>query len=393
MRVEVTSISRDLRYELRDLIDTIKKILRENTVKCFEIDRLSEEDLKIIKSLELLGCKYIYTCEKDFPERLSLEELGFYEDISPHPYKVFRDVEELLHRNWPTPLVRLRSLSDERRIVWAKLEYYNPFSMSIKDRIGWYMFKKFIEKNPTPHNKTLYEATSTNTGMALAAMANLYNFSATLFLPQTIQRASDTLLEVMGARVERRPETITIEMIDEVDQKAKSLGGVHLNQFFNDANFEVHLRYTAKELDLQIRSGMLRLRGIIAGIGTSGHFSALTLYFKSRYGEHIKTYAVQPAVGETIPGIRRIETGMKWIHMISYDSVIDVRLGEALREAVNIARREGILVGLSSGAVVAAYKRLREENRLEEGDYVLIFPDHGFKYVEQFNKYLSREIV
>ncbi|MEM0458103.1 MAG: pyridoxal-phosphate dependent enzyme [Sulfolobales archaeon] len=394
-RVDLRDIVGSLKFEieLREFIEIASRVLREGGFRCIDLNNLSREDLRILKVLYMMGCRHVYSCEKDSKDWYSLEDLGFYDDISPQPYRVFRDSEELLYRNWPTPLLRIRSLSSGGVRAWAKLEYYNPYSMSIKDRIGWYMVKVYSEeKGEKLTGRTIYEATSTNTGIALAAMSRLNDFKAVLFIPSTIQKASDILLEVMGGKVERRPKTLTIEMIDEVEQISRSSGGVHLNQFYNDANFLVHFRYTAKELDLQIRSAGLKMKGLIAGIGTSGHFSALSIYFKNRLGSHVKAYAVQPAPGEIIPGIRRIETGMKWIHMASYEGIIDIRLREAIEGALDIARSEGILVGLSSGAVARAFKKLVSEGVLDEGDYVLIFPDNGFKYIEQFSRYFSGEI-
>jgi cysteine synthase/O-phosphoserine sulfhydrylase/cystathionine beta-synthase len=81
---------------------------------------------------------------------------------------------------------------------------------------------------------------------------------------------------------------------------------------------------------------------------------------------------------------------MKWLSYVKIDRVVDVHPDEAIQQAVRIARSEGLFIGLSSGAVVAAFEKLREKALLEEGDFVLIFPDHGFKYIEQFSSYLKR---
>ena len=110
--------------------------------------------------------------------------------------------------------------------------------------------------------------------------------------------------------------------------------------------------------------------------------SAIAFYFKNRLRNNIKIYCVQPKPGHVIPGIRRTKSGMKWIHWVSIDGTIDVEKDEAIKEAINIARTEGILVGLSSGA---------KEQGLDKGDYILIFPDHGYKYIEQYNEYLAKE--
>jgi len=345
-----------------------------------------------LEALRRLGVKLVpVTYGKDGEVFTPLEELGFYEDVAPSPLRVYNSTLELLYRGWPTPLVKLQALSSNGVRVWAKLEGFNPYSWSIKDRIGWYMFVKALERLGERRRKVIYEATSTNTGLALAAMAAIHGFSAKFYIPSSIQKASDTLLKVMGAEVVRVPKTLTIEFVDEVDEAAKREGAIHLNQFENDYNFEVHLRFTAKELELQLRHAGVTPKAIVGGIGTSGHMSAITFYFKNKFNDSVRVYCVQPAPNEVIPGIRRVESGMKWIHWVNIDGLIDVSRDEAIEGAISVARSEGILVGLSSGAVIAGFRKLLESGVLGDGDYVLVFPDHGFKYVEQFEEYLSRK--
>jgi len=348
------------------------------------------EGSEIALSLLKLGAKFMpLSYGRSEEVFVDLETLGFYEDIKPDPLKVFESVEDLLRFNWPTPLVKLRTLSRGGVRAWAKLEGFNPFSMSIKDRIGWYMFKKALEKSCRAAPKVLYEATSTNTGIALAAMCAQYGCKLKAFIPSTVSKTGEILLKIFGAEVFRSDKSLTVDILSDVKRLAEKVGALHLNQFENDANFEVHLRFTAKELDLQVRSRNLNLKGIIAGIGTSGHLSALSFYFKNRYGDFVKVIGVQPARGTSIQGIRRIESGMKWIHMVKVDKVVDVEPAEAVRTVIEIARSEGILVGLSSGAVAHAFKMLSSSGELEEGDYVLVFPDHGFKYVDQLQSYIE----
>ncbi len=103
----------------------------------------------------------------------------------------------------------------------------------------------------------------------------------------------------------------------------------------------------------------------------------------------VKVFGVVPASGSSIQGIRRVESGMKWVHYVGIDGVLEVSPEDAAKSVIEIARNEGIFVGLSSGAVYAAYRKLLEEGKLEDGDYILILPDMGFKYVEQLLKYIS----
>ncbi len=392
--VPINELKINRKISLKEVIGVMAEILQKGGVeKPVIIDKENHVvgNHEVYVALRKMGVRLIPVAEKEMNIYVPLEYMGFYDDIAPEPYKVFMSTLELLYRNWPTPLVLLNSLSHNGLRVWAKLEGFNPYSGSIKDRIGWYMFIKAVEEGKTLEaRKLVYEATSTNTGMALAAMAAIHGFKARLYIPTSIQKLSDTLLRVMGAEVIRIPKSLTVEFVDEVDLDARRDKALHLNQFENDYNFEVHLRYTAKELDLQLKSIRVKPRALIGGIGTSGHMSALTFYFKNKFRGSIEVYCVQPAPNHIIPGIRRVESGMKWIHWVKPDKIVDVERDEAIRESINIARNEGILVGLSSGAVVAGFKKLLEEDAIEDGDYVLIFPDHGFKYVEQFEEYLSK---
>lgn len=152
-----------------------------------------------VAALKELGLRYLPI--GDDGSCAPLEELGFYDDVSGEPMRVFGSTLELLTRGWPTPLVMLRSLSGRGYTVWAKLEWYNPFSFSVKDRVGWYMIEKVLERGELPSK--VFEATSTNTGMALAAMGAIHGFRTRLYLPSGIQRASDVLLKALGAEVVR----------------------------------------------------------------------------------------------------------------------------------------------------------------------------------------------
>jgi len=299
--------------------------------------------------------------------------------------KVYNSTIELLYKGWPTPLVKLNSLSTNGKIVWAKLEGLNPFSNSIKDRTAWSMLSDVLENGKLGH--VIYEATSTNTGIALTSIANTLGIKTRLYIPKTIQKVSDIYLKVLGAEVVRLPVNLTSEALKQVEVQARADNAMHLNQFENDANFKVHLKYTAREIDQQLQSIGLKPSCIIGSLGTSGHMSAISFYFKSKYGNDVKVVGVQPSKNEVIPGIRRIETGMKWIHWTKLDDVVDVTQKEAIEAAISIARREGLLIGLSAGAVVSAFNKIARDN----GVYVLIFPDTGYKYAEQFETYFKTQ--
>jgi cysteine synthase/O-phosphoserine sulfhydrylase/cystathionine beta-synthase len=377
---------------LEEFLSISRDVLRrggvDETVVVDGGSRRVVKNSKLCVVLKRIGVKFIPisygVLEKVF---ISLEDLGFFDDIKPSRFRVFMDTEELLYKNWPTPLVRLRNLSSNYMRVWAKLEGFNPWSMSVKDRIGWYMYRKALEKLGKSIN-LLVEATSTNTGLAIAAMAAIHKSKLKAFIPSTVSKTGEVLLKIFGADVIRSQKALTIELVNDVEEIAGKEGATHLNQFYNDANFEVHLRYTAKELELQFKEVGIEPRAIFGGLGTSGHLSAISFYFKNRF-RGVKIYGVVPAPNTSIQGIRRVESGMRWVHYVEIDDIIEVTPEEAVEGILEIVRNEGIFVGLSSGAVYVAFKKVVKEGKLSGGDYILIFPDIGFKYVEQILKYVE----
>lgn len=375
---------------LGEVLDELARILREWRVKAIrEANGIAARgDAARLEALRLLGARLAPIALGEGETWADVDELDPYWDLTPRPGRVYHGALDLLTGEWPTPLVRLKSLSRRGVRVWAKLEAFNPFSWSVKDRVGWALATGYIEEEGRPP-RLVYEATSTNTGMALAGMAAIYGFKLRAYIPASIQRASDTLLAAMGAEVVRLPYSLTVESLGLVRREAERDGAVNLDQFNNDGNLMVHIRYTAREIDYQARMAGLRLRGIIGGIGTSGHMSAIGFYHKHRSRGETRIYCVQPAPGEKIPGIRRVETGMKWIGLAKPDRIVDVTRREAVEAVLSVARREGLLVGLSSGAATAGFLKLLEEGLLEDGDYIIVYPDNGLKYVEQIKAHLE----
>ncbi|RLF21654.1 MAG: cysteine synthase [Thermoprotei archaeon] len=297
--------------------------------------------------------------------------------------RVFPNTISLLIDGWPTPLVRLETECNEKKEVWAKLEFYNAFSKSVKDRPVWNMLIKALEEGSLRH--MLEEATSGNVGISLACLSNIFGLKFTAYVPKPTPRTTEILLKILGANVIRTEyQTIDRRFWTEVSEHAKQIGATNLNQFENDANFEIHYETTAREIVEQLESIGRTPDFVIAGIGTSGHIAAISKRLKNRYGDQVKIIGVQPAPGSSIPGIKRVETEPKWLSMVKVDKIIDISWEEAVEGVIEVARREGLLIGLSSGAVFQAYKKLSEN----EGVFVLVFPDDGFKYVEHFERYL-----
>jgi cysteine synthase/O-phosphoserine sulfhydrylase/cystathionine beta-synthase len=378
---------------LDDYIDVVKEILREGStppVLAGE-DNVVAGNLEVFNALQAIGVRFIpiTTSAYELSTRVSIDQLGFYDNVVGSSTRVYSDLFELLERDVPTPLLRLKSLGNEKVTVWAKLEWYHPLSLSIKDRVAWYMMKHAVEQGLLRSTR-VYEATSTNTGLAIVGLANYLGLKARVYLPSTAQRCVDYLFKAMGSEVVRLPTPITVDMINRVKEDAAREGAFVPNQFENDYNFIVHLKYTAKEIDYQLKSIGRRPTAIISGLGTSGHLSALAVYFKSKYSG-VRVYGVQPSKDSAIPGLRRVETKMKWLKYADLDGILEVSLEEAFQSLLSTVRVEGLLVGLSGGAILHATKRLIESGEVY-GDVVVVIPDHGVKYVEVL-EYLVEKCV
>jgi len=311
MKLVEPSMLRARGLRLTDFIDSLKTIISKWSSPVIPVrDGVVPDDyLGVYTALREFGARYIpVASEPGEKGEVSLDVLEPFHEVRGDTTRVYDSVVDLVSGNLPTPLVKLRSLTGSSVRVWAKLEWYHPFSLSIKDRVAWYMLHRLLGEGVEPGR--LYEASSTNTGMALAGLGNYYGFKTRIYLPSTAQRCVDYVFQAMGAEVKRENSPITIGLLSRVLLEASRDNAVVPNQFENDYNFLAHVRYTAKEVDYQLSSRGVEPSAIVAGIGTSGHFSALSFYFKSKY-KGVKAIGVQPASGSSIPGLRRVETGVK----------------------------------------------------------------------------------
>ncbi|MEZ0248710.1 MAG: pyridoxal-phosphate dependent enzyme [Thermoproteus sp.] len=292
-------------------------------------------------------------------EELKLDELY----PKPDPYRAYESPLDLLLRGLPTPILKV---GDRPKEAWAKLEWYNPFSRSIKDRTTYALVRSAT-------GDKLVEVSSGNVAIALSALGVLLGKKVKVYLPSAAKYV-EPLLDILGVEHEVLDVTMTIEALEHIRGDVAK-GAVHTNQFENDANFLVHIR-TAAELDWQLSSIGRKPDYIIAGMGTSGHSAALGFYFGVKYGARL--IGVQPK--DWIPGLRRVETGMKWIKYVPAE-VAEVSFAEALEGVKVLARRHGVLAGLSSGAVYYEYLR-----RKAEGIYAMVFPDDLYKYIDVISR-------
>jgi len=281
-------------------------------------------------------------------------------------------------------MVRLETECTESREVWAKLEFYNPLSRSIKDRAAWAMLRDALESGVL--KSKLEEATSGNAGLALAALSSILGLRFTAYLPSSAPEATEVALKVFGACVVRlKHKVLDKSMWAYVKSHAERIGATNLNQFENEANFRAHYETTAREIIEQLEAVGRRPSCVVAGIGTSAHVAAIARRLRERYRDSVRVVGVQPSLGSTIPGLKRVEAEPKWLSQTQLDEVVDVSLSEAVEGVLEVARREGLFVGLSSGAVFKAYRKVSGDGG---GVYVLVFPDGGFKYIEQIRRYL-----
>lgn len=376
--------------ELKDYVDVLAEVIRSWKTTPLPIGTIQGHYAKQYSALWSIGTKLVPLAEREdeLDLEISLDQLDVYYNVRGNSVRVYTGVVDLVANDVPTPLVKLKTLSNSRVQVWAKLEWYHPFSLSIKDRVAWYMFINAFKRGYIKPGSRIYEPTSANTGLGLVGIANYYGVKTRVYLPYTAQKCIDYLFVAMGSEVVRKPTPITTSMVNTVLIEAAKDGAIVLNQFENDLNFIVHLKYTAKELDYQLKSIGVKPDAIVGGIGTSGHLSATSFYFKNRYG-NVKVYGVQPSENSIIPGIRRVETGMKWLDLADLDRVFDVTQEEAFQGVLQLARGDGLLVGLSGGAAVYVLKRLIEDGEVE-GVAVVIIPDHGVKYIELMQSLLAK---
>jgi len=289
--------------------------------------------------------------------------------------RVFEDPIQLLEGMWPTPLVRIPIGED----FWAKLEFYNPFSHSVKDRTAWFLLREALKRD----SKWIMEATSGNTGLALAALTAYFKLKFTCFIPTTSPESFKLMLSMLGADVQEMGSRTT-EIAPLVRQLATVSGATNLDQFNNDLNVEAHYRTTGVEVRKQLEAVGRTPRNLVATLGTAGHLVGVAKYLREVYGNEVRVVGVQPAVGSGIPGIKRVEEDNRFVRMVRIDDVVDISAEESVCGALQVARSSGLLIGPSAGATVAAATKLKLS-----GTTVLIFPDDAFKYMDFYSKHVE----
>ena len=295
-------------------------------------------------------------------------------------------VESILETIGNTPHVRINNLFDQRVNVWMKLERANPGG-SIKDRIGLSMVEDAEKRGILKKGGVIVEPTSGNTGIGLAIVAAVKGYRLILVMPESMTVERRMLMAAYGAKFELTPREKGMKgAIDKARELAAETENAWMpQQFENQANIDAHKNQTAQEILRDFPDGIDYL---ISGVGTGGHLTGCAEELKEKWPS-LKVYAVEPALSPVISGgkpgphpIQGIGAGFipENLHMDALDGTIQVTKEEAFEYAIRSAKEEGILVGISSGASLAAVAKKLPE--VPEGSTVLTFCyDTGERYL------------
>ncbi len=288
----------------------------------------------------------------------------------------------------PTPLVRLNSLVPKAGFeLYLKLEWFNPFG-SIKDRSVLYMLKGMEERGELD-GKEIVEPTSGNTGIALAAIAAVMKKKLIVTIPDGIPEEKKIILRMLGAEVWPTPDDLC--PVDHPKDGAIALAHSFIqsengrekyampNQYENNDNVRAHYETTGPEIWKQTEG---QVKVFFAGLGTCGTLTGIGRFLKEKNPE-IKVIAIEPQKGHRLPGLKNLDESKPpgIFDRSVIDSVVRVDDGPAYDMTKQLFRKEGLIVGPSTGAIVHAAMEYRKEN---EGIAVAISPDSGFKYSSFF---------
>ncbi|WP_106769523.1 cysteine synthase A [Paenibacillus faecalis] len=301
--------------------------------------------------------------------------------------KVVNSVTELIGE---TPLVRLnRIVPEDSAEIYVKLEYQNP-GASVKDRISISIVEEAEKEGRLKPGDTIIEATSGNTGIGLAMVAAAKGYKAVIVMPETMSMERRNLLRAFGAELVLTPGA---EGMNGAVKKAEEIlrensGFFMAEQFKNQANVKIHRETTGPEIVEAIQSIGGTLDAFVSGIGTGGTITGAGEVLREAFSD-IKIYAVEPAASPILaggkPGPHKIQgIGANFVPEILnqeiYDEIIHIENDDAFETARRVAKEEGILGGISSGAAVHAALKVAKE--LGKGKRVVaIVPSNGERYL------------
>ena len=297
--------------------------------------------------------------------------------------KIYSNITEVFGN---TPLVRINRITDGAKAnVLAKLEFYNPTS-TVKDRIGIAMIDAAEKSGQLKPGGTIVEATSGNTGIALAMVGAARGYKTILTMPDSMSKERRALLKAFGAELVLTPAAEGMKGAIAKAEELGANGAVLVRQFENEANPEIHRKTTAEEI---WRDTDGSVDAIVAGIGTGGTITGIGQVLKARKPS-IKIFAVEPAASPILnggkPGGHPIQgIGPNFIPPILdrsvYDEVIDVEADNAVKYARRAAAEEGILAGISAGAALWAASQVAQRDEMSGKNVVVIVPSFGERYL------------
>jgi cysteine synthase A len=297
--------------------------------------------------------------------------------------KIYSDITQIVGN---TPLVKLNRIIDNKQAnVFAKLEFYNPTS-TVKDRIGIAMVDAAEASGQLKPGGTIVEATSGNTGIALAMVGAARGYKTILTMPDSMSKERRALLRAFGAELVLTPAAEGMRGAVAKAEELGAQGAVLVRQFENSANPEIHRKTTAQEIwnDTDGKVDVL-----VAGIGTGGTITGVGQVLKEK-NPYLKVIAVEPAAspilnggkpsGHPIQGI-----GPNFVPPILdtkiYDEVLDAPNEEAINYARRAAKEEGILAGISSGAALWGANQIASRPEFSGKNIVVIIPSFGERYL------------
>lgn len=299
--------------------------------------------------------------------------------------KIANDITELIGN---TPLVKLNYASQmSGATIIGKCEFMNPTS-SVKDRLGFNMIRRALEKGLIDKDTIIIEPTSGNTGIALAANCAALNLKLVLAMPESMSIERRNLLKALGAELVLTPAT---KGMNGAIEKAKELealthNSIVLQQFDNDANAEIHELTTAREI-LNDTDGKIDV--FVAAVGTGGTLTGTGRVLKQEI-PHVKIFAVEPKDSAVLSAqkagphkIQGIGAGFipKVLDISVYDEVIQVSNEDAIATAKMLAKKEGLLVGISSGANVYATMQVAKRKEFQGKTLITILCDTSERYL------------
>ncbi|MCX6420700.1 MAG: cysteine synthase A [Actinobacteria bacterium] len=297
--------------------------------------------------------------------------------------KVYNDITEIYGN---TPLVRINRIMDgAAATVYAKLEFYNPTS-TVKDRLAIAMVDAAEKSGALKPGGTIVEATSGNTGIALAMVGAARGYKTILTMPDSMSKERRTLLKAFGAELVLTPAKDGMRGAVAKSEELGANGAVLVRQFENEAGPEIHRKTTGTEIWRDLDG---KVDAIVAGIGTGGTITGVGQYLREKNPD-IKIFAVEPFASPILnggePGGHPIQgIGPNFIPQVLdtkiYNEVLDVTADDAVKYARRAASEEGILAGISSGAALWATSEIAKRPEFAGKTIVVIIPSFGERYL------------